>query len=58
MQAMAYGLCCYPTGETDDRQDDPCPDSTAVIIISTARIGELVDKLSRAIDAATQSVRS
>jgi adenosylmethionine-8-amino-7-oxononanoate aminotransferase len=57
-EAMARGLCCYPMGGTiDGRQGDHVLIAPP-FIVSSDQIGELVDKLSGAIDAAIQSARS
>ena len=57
-EAMARGLCCYPMGGTiDGRQGDHVLIAPP-FIVSTDQIGELVDKLSGAIDTAIQSARS
>jgi adenosylmethionine-8-amino-7-oxononanoate aminotransferase len=56
-EAMARGLCCYPMGGTiDGRQGDHVLIAPP-FIMTTNQIGELVDKLAGAIDAAIQSAR-
>jgi len=56
-EAMIRGLCCYPMGGTiDGRQGDHVLIAPP-FIITRGQIGELVDKLAEAIDAAIRSVQ-
>jgi adenosylmethionine-8-amino-7-oxononanoate aminotransferase len=57
-EAMARGLMCYPAGGTIDGRRGDHVLLAPPYIIRTGQIGELVDKLGDAIDAAIASTRA
>lgn len=57
-QAMAHGLVCYPGGGTVDGRKGDHVLLAPPFIIDESHVGEIVDKLSAAVDAALADVQA